>query len=365
MLPFHKRSRVNSSIEIGTDELEAIELPRARPPSVRPSAMSLSPRAPMRAKFSSFSDDEMTVIRPDMRKSSAPPAPSSRRDVDYDYVPRIPSNPIPRFTAKPERVAPPRYIDDEPTMLAPSSSRPLLAMSTRQNVALDSDMPPPPPSSRAAVDPSASSSHFRASDMSMTSSVSGSTDLRRMRPNAGWAMGLVAVGIFAGLVVAFVARGEGIAAAASLVDPSHVNADVVKSVAAPQAHEQAPVVVANTQGVAVVQPASQKPAAPSCNADAVAAAVVAKFEAKPESKPEVKVEAKTIETKPVVATYTAPRQQAVYHAPPPPVAREVTPTAPAITKPIAKAVRRGGDDMESASAADALAKAQLDAALSR
>lgn len=354
MLPFHKRSRVNSSIEIGTGELEAIELPPVRPPSVRP-----------RAKFSSFSDDEMTVIRPDMRKSSAPPPPPSRRDVDYDYVPRMPANPMPRF-AKPERVAPPRYNDDEPTMLAPSSSsRPLLAMSTRQNVALDSDIPPPPPSSCAAVDPSASSSHFRASDLSMTSSVSGSTDLRRMRPNAGWAMGLVAVGIFAGLVVAFVARGEGIAAAASLIDPSHVSADVTKSVAAaPQAHEQAPVVVANTQGAGVVQPASQKPAAPSCNADAVAAAVVAKFEAKPESKPEVKVEAKAIETKPVVATYTAPRQQAVYHAPPP-VAREVTQAAPAITKPIGKAVRRGGDDMESASAADALAKAQLDAALSR
>ncbi len=184
---------------------------------------------------------------------------------------------------------------------------------------------------------------------------------------AVWGAGLVAVGVLAGLVVAFVARGEGIAAAAALVDPTHgVTADVVKAVGAPQA----PVALA-AQGVTVQAPVI-RPAAPSCNADAVAP--VAKSEvAAPRFDARVRAEevpvAKIIETKPIVSTYVAPVAPRVVHhveaaqvaavAPPPPVVREVA-------KPVAKASQKSaGNDLESASAADALAKAQLEAALSR
>ncbi len=342
MLPFHKRSRANSSIEIGDDEVEAIELPRVRPPSVRPSYV-MRPQL----SFARNDDEEMTVIRMDKRPSSSPP-PSSRSLQDV----RIPRNPPPSFA---------RYDSDEPTMLHPSSSsRPLLSMSSF----------PPPPSSRvlddsprpsAAVDASASSAQ-RAVDLSMTSSSSGSADLSQLRrPSMGWAAGLVVAGVFAGIVGAFIARGEGLAAAASLVDPSqHVTADVSRVAAPAQVEtkhaEAAPIALA--AGVATPQPVSQtqKPAAPSCNVDATPVAPVAKVESP-----------KVVER---VVERVAPPVQRVA---PPPVTRHAEPAQvaaaappPAITKPAARAAsRRGGDDMESASAADALAKAQLDAALSR
>jgi hypothetical protein len=343
VLPFHKRSRVNSSIEIGTDELEAIELPRARPPSVRPSYI-----ARPSISFAHNDDDEMTVIRMDKRPSSSPP-PSSRSM----QMPRIPrSSPPPVF----ER---PRYDHEDVTMLHPSSSsRPLLAMSAHHEV-------PPPPSSRLlddaprssfAVD--AGSSAQRAVDLSMTSSSSGSTDLSQLRrPTMGWAAGLVVAGVFAGIIGAFVARGEGLAAAASLVDPSShaVTADVSHALGAQpqtvQAQPQAQAPVAIAAGAAAPQVASPKPAAPSCNADA--APVVAKVETK-------EVAPKVVE-KIVVA---APVQHVAYVAP---VRHEVreAPVAPVAPVARARASSRHGDDMESASAADALAKAQLDAALSR
>jgi hypothetical protein len=190
----------------------------------------------------------------------------------------------------------------------------------------------------------------------MTSSLSGSTDIRRMRGPA-WGVGLVAVGVFAGLVVAFVARGDGLAAAAALVDPSHgVSADVVSAVPV----HQAPTVMA--QGLsrppsdregAVVQPLPTKLAAPSCNADAVVPVAVAKVEAPTPHEP--------------VVTYVAPvapRAIAVRHVEAPREPTQVAVVPPPVTKPI-KVARRAGNEVESASAADALAKAQLEAALSR
>jgi hypothetical protein len=193
----------------------------------------------------------------------------------------------------------------------------------------------------------------------MTSSLSGSTDIRRMRGPA-WGVGLVAVGVFAGLVVAFVARGDGLAAAAALVDPSHgVTADVVSAVPV----HQAPTVTA--QGLsrpqsdregAIVQPLPTKLAAPSCNADAVVPVAVAKVEAPTPHEPVVTYVA------PVAPV--APRTIAVRHVEAPREPTQVAVVPPPVTKPI-KVGRRAGNEVESASAADALAKAQLEAALSR
>lgn len=357
MLPFHKRSRVNDSIEIGTDELEAIELPQVRPPSSRPSYVA----RPSLSFARHNDDDEMTIIRMDKRPSSVPP-PSAR------------SAPLPRFP----RSAPPpvidnyrdvpRYDQEDVTMLHPTSqSRPLLAMqSARHEV-------PPPPSSRVladaprsvrAVDAGTSSSSHPPPDMSM--SISSVNDLSKLRrPTMGWAAGLVVAGAFAGIIGAFVARGEGLAAAASLVDPSapqHATADVTRVAAAqPQAAQlaqtqvapQAPVAIA--PGAAVQAQASQKPAAPSCNVDATP---------KVETKEPVKVVVEKIEH-----VAPAPVQHVAYVAPvvhrsEPVEARASAPPAISKPAPVARAAARK-DDVESASAADALAKAQLEAALSR
>ncbi len=354
MLPFHKRSRVNSSIEIGTDELEAIELPQVRPPSSRPSYIA----RPSISFAHHNDDDEMTVIRMDKRLSSSPP-PSSRSL--SMQVPRFPrSAPVPSF----ER---PRYDHEDVTLLHPhSSSRSLPFNGTLRSA---SEIPPPPssrlleeaPRSAVAVD-AASSSLQRAVDLSM--SVSSVNDLSKLRrPTMGWATGLVVAGVFAGIIGAFLARGEGLAAAASLVDPSaqsHVAADVshvaqTQNVQAQPVQVQAPIAIA-AGAAAPPQQASQKPAAPSCNADATPAKVEVK-----EAAPKIVVER--------VVEHVAP---VVHYAAPPPVVHRSEPTTvavaapPAVTRPAAvRASARKGDDMESASAADALAKAQLDAALSR
>ncbi|HSQ66172.1 MAG TPA: hypothetical protein VLM85_23280 [Polyangiaceae bacterium] len=379
MLPFHKRARVNSSIEILSEELEPIELPPVRPPSVRPpSVRPPSFRAPITS--ASFGDEEMTVVRMDKRASSFPPPRSDLR------MPHIPRSLAPRFD------------DDAPTEMHPSS-RPLLSMSTSSQRQYDVDdlpsssshwAPPPPPSSLrveepprsvAAVDPNASAG--RQVDLSMTSSLSGTTDLRKLRrPTMAWAAGLVAVGVFAGLVAAFVARGEGLAAAAALVDPSqHATADVAKAAAAAQAPEVVAAAVARPgaaaqQAVQPVQAAPVQPAhaaqAPSCAADTAAAPQAAP--AQPAQVAPTTVDApKVIVAKPVEARVeakvvaAAPRP-VVHHveAPAPRGERaEVAERAPAPPPAVHRSSRHGKDDMESASAADALAKAQLDAALSR
>lgn len=384
MLPFHKRSRMNSAIEIGTDELEAIELPRVRPPSVRP--------APARRAFSSssFGDDEMTIVRVDRRVSTSPPPRAAV------VMPRIPPSIAPRFDepemrrpafrASDEPVFPRRrYADDEPTTLHPSSTsqRPLLSMTTpsARTIIVEEELapvrhrhhevpPPPPPSSRAllddsprssvAVDAGASSSQLRAADLSMTSSLTGSADIRK--PGFLRAATFVAFGVFAGLVAAFAAHGDGLSTIASLVDPSHVSADVAHNAVAVQPQQQAPVAMMPGAGAAQPQQAVAKPAAPSCNADAVPAAKP--VEQKVERKVVVVEEAAPakVEAKPVVQrVYVA---APVHHEPAP---ARVAAATPVISHPAAPRVsrRHGGDEMESASAADALAKAQLDAALSR
>jgi hypothetical protein len=223
---------------------------------------------------------------------------------------------------------------------------------------------PEPPRSAAAVDASSSNSHLRALDM--TASLSGSTDISKLRrPTMGWGVALVAVGVFAGIITAFVARGEGLATAAAFIDPSHqVTADVAKAVGAQPQQVQAAQPVVEQQlkpgaGTVVVQ---SKPAAPSCDANAVP---TPKVDAKETAKVEI-VAAKV--EKPVVVHYVAPpvvHHVEVQHEAAPVVAQAAPP--PAITKPavVKPAKKASGNDMDSANAADALAKAQLEAALSR
>lgn len=375
MLPFHKRARANSIMEIGSEELEAVELPNVRPPSVRPGAFasvrpSSGPMFPQqqRRRFDSYADEEMTVVRMDKRVSTSPPP---RVQLESPRIPKY--SPPPRFDR-----------DDEPTQAYVHGSRPLLSMQSQKaprSVIVDQthETPPPPVSSRllpeaprsaVAVD-AASSAHVRAVDMSMTASLSGSTDISKLRrPTMGWGVALVAVGVFAGIITAFVARGEGLATAAAFIDPSHqaVTADVAKpssnlGAAQPQQAqvEAAPAQLKPGAGTVVVQ---SKPAAPSCDANAVPAP---KAEPKETAKVEAAVAVKI--EKPVVAHYVAPVVHHVEAAPreaAPAVVAQAAPP-PAITKPavVKPAKHASSNDMESASAADALAKAQLEAALSR
>ena len=375
MLPFHKRARANSIMEIGSEELEAVELPAVRPPSVRPGAFasvrpSSAPMFPQTSsrRYNDYDAEEMTVVRMDKRASTSPPP---RVQLDS---PRIPYSPPPRFDHR----------DDEPTQAYPSarhqSSRPLLSMQSQgRSVIVDQtyETPPPPVSSRilpesprsaAAVD-AASSAHVRAMDLSMTANLSGSTDISKLRrPTMGWATALVAVGVFAGIITAFVARGEGLATAAAFIDPSHqVTADVAKAAGAQvQAQPQAQAAVESQlkpgAGTVVVQ---SKPAAPSCDANAVPTPKAEKETSKVEA-PVAKIE-KPVEKPVAHATYVAPVVRHVETVRQEPVAQREAAPPPAITKPaVVKPVHKAsGNDMESANAADALAKAQLEAALSR
>jgi hypothetical protein len=95
MLPFHKRARANSIMEIGTDELEPIELPQVRPPSVRPGAFAhRASSAPVvsRKKYDSYDAEEMTVVRMDKRASTSPPP---RFELESPRIPRAAY--VPRF----------------------------------------------------------------------------------------------------------------------------------------------------------------------------------------------------------------------------------------------------------------------------
>jgi hypothetical protein len=338
-----------------------------------------------RRKYDAYDAEEMTVVRMDKRASTSPPprielaAGQSQRQLELAAEqPRIPYNRMPRFEEQEQQR--PSYgrsfdRDDEPTQMY--GSRPLLSMQSQvpagRSVIVDQthETPPPPVSSRllpdaprsaAAVDP-ASSAHVRAVDMSMTASLSGSTDIANLRrPTMGWATALVAVGVFAGIITAFVARGEGLATAAAFVDPSHqVTADITKA-AGGQMQAQAQPQAVETQlkpgaGAVVVQ-SSQKPAAPSCDATVVAP----KVEAKETAKVEVPVVVARIEKPVVQHMYVAP----VHHEAAQPVVAQASPP-PAITKPVVAkpAHHASSNDMDSANAADALAKAQLEAALSR
>ena len=178
-----------------------------------------------------------------------------------------------------------------------------------------------------------------------------------MKPRGpAFAVGMVAVGVLAGLVVAFAARGEGIAAAAALVDPTRaVVADIVK-----------PAQTTTTQGAAAPVVQTQQPTDTSRaerlqRTDAVAAAVVAKVEARGT---DVHVGPVAIEHKSVAVpekpAYVAPRRPASSPRMSTLLRRSFrSPRLPRPSAPRHEARREAGkegDELESASAADALAQ---------
>jgi hypothetical protein len=267
--------------------------------------------------------------------------------------PSIPAHRAPRMDS---------FGDEEATRLHPSnSSRSLISMNvaTAQRLVAD-DRSANVPAVSTSVIPEAPKS-AAAVDMGMTVA----TRPRELgRPTAIWAAALVAIGVFAGLASALVARGGSdslVTSSAALIDPSLATANVAAAAGAAKA--------------APVQPiaAAVAPAAASC-ADTV---VATKAEPKVVDEPKVVVEPKAIvepkavepkvaDAKPVAAVPAA--RVASNPAPKPYVAPKPVVTSAPAPKPVVASTPKpatGKSDLDSASAADALAKAQLEAALNR
>jgi hypothetical protein len=306
----------------------------------------------------------------------------------------------------------------ERTMVRPQAAAP--AQDAPMRAAPKLVQPIPSPSAAIAVASASASGDVPAAVITTrTRAIKG-------RPAVSWAAALVAMGVFTGLVSAVVARGDTDAlleATASFVDPAH-GSKAAAAVAAP-AMAMAPAMLSD-KGAAADKSSSltsttpnAAPAATSCTGTPEPPKTVM-AETKASSAPLKVVEARPEAVKPVVAS--APRMEApkveapVADAPKPeprvafaarpapkpapvaaaasedkPVAvvrREPKPAAPAVVaerperaeraekadKP-EKAEKPGkavasskkptasDDDLESASAADALARAQLEASL--
>jgi hypothetical protein len=227
--------------------------------------------------------------------------------------------------------------------------------------------------------------------------ITAKTRILRTRSSLAWAAGLMAIGAFVGLVTAVIARGDADAvldATASAMDPSHASVGHANAAAAQAAvlpsfvdtsakklgTDQNPAPGACLTGsatsgsapVAVNTPPPPPAAAlPPARAAEVTVASIAGSDPKEAVRP--------TPPKPAPVAYAAPARRAWHPAAPPPPApversessssssgwlANVTP--PNAGAPIARpsrASKRSGDNFESAAAADALAKAQLEASL--
>jgi hypothetical protein len=341
MLPFNKRSR----------ETQASSQALPRFPLTSHSVLAYRPQ------LESFSDDERTRVM--TRSSQPPPLPPQARRASATTRPPPPPTPKQKAAAaaKAIRCYPPKPSMDEPTKSAfhpPPSSR---------SVVLDIPPPPPMPADMAvtnALGPMTSYSSAPPPPVSTSdlppAVITSSTQISLGRPTPSWAAALVALGVFAGLVTAVLARGDGDAlvhAGAQLVDPTH-------QAGAAQAVVAAPII----QPTAVIaQPAVTTPMT----------AVAVKTAACAEDTKDTKVETiKAVDPKPEpIVVKAAPPPVVVAKAPPVVVAPKVA--APKVTPKVEAAVvaapkvapKVAAPKVDDAAAADALAKAQLEAALGR
>jgi hypothetical protein len=194
--------------------------------------------------------------------------------------------------------------------------------------------------------------------------ITARTRIVAARPTMSWAAALVAMGVFVGLVTAVVARGDAdtlIDATASFVDPSGTRAAAagldVSSVQT-KAEERRTALVATVDTLLPLAPASSSASVAFVDTSAAA----------------------PLPPRPAPVAYAAPVHHAAWHpAPARPaavsheehaashedrVASNAAPKpAPAPKAATSRTARASEDDVESASAADALAKAQLEASL--
>lgn len=316
-------------------------------PSSRPAPMSQRPE-PVSA--SSVTADSVTRMMPSKMASDMPPPPASRAS-------SRPSRPAPASVRPDVSFRP----STEVTMV-----RPLAATGSATSSVSDADRVKAQIKAVRAARAAEKAVRDSESDPRLDPPASTVTAgiVIKGRPTASWAMALVAMGLFGGLLTAVVARGDGdslVAAGAAFVDPGQA-AQITA------AHELQPfqptMIQAPVQAAAVTQ-------APSVmdTSDIVPTVVVAATEASQAPKVETKIAAVA---KP--APVAAPRPIAPKVAAPPaaekpvaaltPAPKPAAAAPPAAPKPAAKPKAPAvNDDMANAAAADALAKAQLESSL--
>lgn len=343
MLPFHKRTAKKTddlAEDLATGDIyEVIKAPHAMaalraPKSQFPSAPSSRPRV-----FNNHYPDEVTTLMPAKGLDSFPAPP-----------PSAPARSMPR-TPTPARSVATKY----QTYQRPSTQtnyRPMAGMPV-QTIA-------PIPVAPNSLSPMA----MPRSD-SDAGSIPGTVITTRTkllgRPTMSWSAALVAMGIFAGLVTAVVARGDGDAlvdATAAFVDPGHASSTNASQMAAAV---QAPLMpMSLTSPTPVV---AMNAAPPVAN---VAPVLPAPSAVIPPTVAMSDIPVMSPKARPAPIAFAAPAAKHEVKAAPPAVKHEAAPVAaaPKAEKPAVaaapKASKKGAakGDLD-AEAANALAQAQL------
>jgi hypothetical protein len=343
VLPFTKRSS-RSDEELDDSDSDDATIARA-PTSSLPPPPADRPRVFTR---SAAADEDMTTLLP--RKAAVlvgrPPTP-------------VEPVPMPKLTSS----RPPRaMLAEPPTRLFAVASAPPPSVSPvagPPRSASRSNPPPAPQIGQASTVPQpvpAAPEQGRPSDLPVdppATVITAGTRIVAARPTMSWAAGLVAIGVSVGLVTAVITRGDGdtvMDATASLVDPSGAHAagaGIEVSSVQTKADERRTSLVATVDTlVPVIPPIEVRPAVE----DAVVASPLPQ---RPAPAP--------------VVHHWHPASHAAAHeareAREERTANAAAKAAPAPKVAAPKAARASDEDVESASAADALAKAQLDASL--
>jgi hypothetical protein len=398
VLPFTKRpARRNNetSHSIHTGEIEVLKgsAGSAGAKSVRPMPMPAPLSERPRVFARSSSDEDRTLLMSTKTKSSPPPAAPSR-----DKGPPTPTSVRPMPAPSLKGLMRQRQDDDERTVLRPSAppaaSRGANAVASAPRVSpamlptpympfKPPSMPPPMPAKPAAITGTVAAPRSAKHDSDARLDVPAAvittrTRILRPKPTASWAAALVALGVFTGLVTAVVARGDAdslIDATASLVDPSQPQH--LAAAGQPSAPTTTPIIAAanacgaeapaSTVQVSGIMVSNTPPVAVKAEPVAAIAPVAALPPAdtakrpEPPKPPPIAWAAPPRPAPQPVAAAPAPRPQAP--APQQVAAARPAPKPAAPAPAAAPAPKSAGSEMESATAADALAKAQLEASL--
>jgi hypothetical protein len=304
-------------------------------------------------------NEDRTILRP---TSTIPPASKiATKPASHSQPP-----PAPRASARPPAMMPTPYQPNQPMKPSMKPSAPPVAVSI--NAPGGSDQRAPAPSNPHEDPPSAV--------------ITARTRITSARSRMSWAAGLVALGAVVGLIAAVVVRGDAdsvIDATASFVDPSHGMPERANGAAA-----QAAVLPAFMDTSKAAPAGTDKNPAPGAclevGESTVSAPVVMNTPPaapKTASIPGADPTTATRPTppRPAPVAYAAPRAARAPAAPAPAAApastsggwlANITPAGAGgpIARPSkAAAAKSSGNDFEGAQAADALAKAQLEASL--
>jgi hypothetical protein len=406
VLPSSKRPPRHQDEIIRTGDFEVI---KAAPASRRP--VTERPRAAVEAPVN---DEDQTLLFSGSIRSMLPPRPAATVATPSMRAPKVPDVSL-RGLVRETREKPAvqertnlrgsmrqRPDSEDRTILRPTSTIPPAG-----KIAKVASQPPPKPAS--ARPPAMMPTPYQpmkpsAPPVSLSINAPGGSDQRKPAPSnpsedppsavitartritavrskASWAAGLVALGAVVGLIAAVLVRGDAdsiIDATASFVDPSHGTPERANGAAA-----QAAVLPAFIDTSKVANAGSDKSPSPGACLDVgestVSAPVVLNTPPATTKSASIQGSDPTTATRPTPprpapVAYAAPRARPAAPAPVQAAApssggwlANITPAVPTgpIARPskVAAAKGNGGGDFEGAAAADALAKAQLEASL--